>query len=81
MAGREAGLLASAGGALILDQEQPARQLAMWWSRMLAEPEERESMGRRAAGVVEAGRGSSARQAALVEGLMANQRLRTATPS
>jgi 3-deoxy-D-manno-octulosonic-acid transferase len=80
-AGREAGLLASAGGALILDQEQPARQLAEWWSRMLAEPEERESMGRRAAGVVEAGRGSSVRQAALVEGLMANQRLRTATPS
>jgi 3-deoxy-D-manno-octulosonic-acid transferase len=67
---REAGLLAEAGGATVLDQADPARHLAFWWSRMLAERGEREAAGRKAAAVIDAGRGAAVRQAELVERLM-----------
>ena len=69
-ASREAGMLADAGGAVVLGVAQPARDLAAWWSAMLADRGERERMGRAAAAVIDAGRGSAARQAELVERLM-----------
>lgn len=67
---REAGLLAEAGGATVLDQADPARHLAAWWSRMLAERGDREAAGRKAAAVIDGGRGAAAKQAELVERLM-----------
>lgn len=79
---REAGLLAEAGGLEVLPDAAPARQLAAWWSLMLSDRGERERRGRAAGAVIDAGRGSAARQADLVERLMrGDQRLRTATPS
>lgn len=67
---READLLVGAGAALRLDGSDPARQLATWWSRMLGERAERETAGRAAFAVVDAGRGAASRQAELVEGLV-----------
>ena len=67
---REAGMLAEAGGVKVLAGANPARELAAWWSAMLADRGERERMGRAAAAVIDAGRGSAARQADLVERLM-----------
>lgn len=78
---REAGLLAEAGGALILGEADPVRQLAAWWGLMLSDRGARERQGRAAGAVIEGGRGSAVRQAALVERLVVGQRLRTATPS
>lgn len=70
---REAGLLIEADAAVALDQADPARQLAMWWRRMLGERGERETAGRKAAAVIDAGRGAAVRQADLVERLMAGR--------
>jgi 3-deoxy-D-manno-octulosonic-acid transferase len=67
---REAGLLLEAGAAEVLDLPDPARQLAAWWSRMLAERGDREQAGRAAATVIDAGRGAAVRQADMVEALM-----------
>ncbi|MDZ4675005.1 MAG: glycosyltransferase N-terminal domain-containing protein [Gemmatimonadota bacterium] len=79
---REAGLLAEAGGAVVLDGSNPARHLAAWWNQMLSDRGAREHQGRSAAAVINAGRGSAVRQAELVERLMRiDQRFRTATPS
>lgn len=69
-ASREAGMLAEAGAVEVLVDRVPARQLAAWWSRMLSERGAREQAGRAAAAVIDAGRGSAARQAELVERLM-----------
>jgi len=78
---REAELLVEAGAALRLDHPDPARQLATWWSRMLGERAERETAGRAAFAVLDAGRGSAARQADLVERLVGAQRRSTTIPS
>lgn len=67
---REAGLLLDAGAAEVLDLPDPARQLAAWWSRMLAERGDREQAGRAAASVIDAGRGAAVRQAEMVEALV-----------
>ncbi|MFN2316091.1 MAG: 3-deoxy-D-manno-octulosonic acid transferase [Gemmatimonadales bacterium] len=67
---REAGLLLEVGAAEVLDLPDPARQLAAWWSRMLAERGDREQAGRAAAAVIDAGRGAAVRQAEMVEGLV-----------
>ncbi len=67
---REAGILVERGGGTTLDQAAPARQLAAWWSRMIADRGERERAGRAAAAVIDAGRGAAARQAELLERLV-----------
>jgi len=69
-ASREAGMLIEQGGGTALDQPAPARQLAAWWSRMIADRGERERAGRAAAAVIDAGRGAAVRQAELLEGLV-----------
>lgn len=71
---REAGLLREAGAAEALDLPDPARQLAAWWSRMLAERGDREQAGRAAAGVIDAGRGAAVRQTEMVEQLVLARR-------
>lgn len=67
---REAGVLLEAAAAEVLDLPDPARQLAAWWSRMLAERGDREQAGRAAAMVIDAGRGAAVRQAEMVERLV-----------
>jgi len=68
---REAGVLLEAGAAVALDRSDPPRQLAEWWGALLDDAGKRQRAGDAARGVLEAGRGAAARQAELVEQLMA----------
>lgn len=68
---REAGILLEAGAAAAVDRPDPARQLADWWGALVEDAGKRQRAGDAAREVLEAGRGAAARQAGLVERLMA----------
>lgn len=70
---RDAGLLLGAGGGVGLPPGDAVGALVTRWSDWIGDTDARRTAGRRAGEVVRSGEGAAARQAALVERLMARE--------
>lgn len=70
---RDAGLLLAAGGGVSLPSDDALGCLVAQWCRWMTDADARHDAGERAFGMVRSGEGAAARQAALVERLMARE--------